>query len=173
MNDLFQILPCADADAISEIATRAYRDYYLYLWNDDGRWYINRSFRPQVIAEEMQNLNAAYYMLTLNEDPIGFIKLNIDQPLIGYQHLNCIELERIYLLKSASRHGFGRQAMEFCFAFGQKRNKDLIWLKSMDTSDALHFYNRLGFEECGTFTLDFELMKREYRGMKVLMKFLS
>src|SRR3954466_2459891 len=173
MNDLFQILPIMDANAVSDIAIRAYRDYYLYLWNDDGSWYINRSFKPEVIAEEMQDPNAAYYMLALNEDPIGFIKLNIDQPLIKYEHLNCIELERIYLLKSASGHGFGRRAMEFCFAFGQERNKDLIWLKSMDSSDALHFYKRLGFEECGTFTLDFELMKHEYGGMKVLMKFLS
>jgi GNAT superfamily N-acetyltransferase len=173
MNDWLQIIRSEDADAISYIATKAYRDYYLYLWNDDASWYINYSFQPRVIAEEMKNPNAAYFMLNLNGDQIGFLKLNIDQPLSGFEALNCIELERIYLLKSASGRGFGTQAMEFSFHFGKERNKDLIWLKSMDSSDALCFYQRLGFEECGTSKLNFELMKPEYRGMKILKRMLS
>jgi len=43
----------------------------------------------------------------------------------------------------------------------------------MDSSDALHFYSRMGFEEVGEYRLDYEIMKPEFRGMKILMKRLT
>jgi hypothetical protein len=49
-------------------------------------------------------------------------------------------------------------------------NKEIIWLKAMDSSDAVLFYERLGFERCGTSILDFEQMKIDFRGMIIMMK---
>jgi GNAT superfamily N-acetyltransferase len=73
-------------------------------------------------------------------------------------------------LKSASGKGIGRQAVKFCIDFAKKKNKQIIWLRSMDSSEAIYFYERLGFVECGNSRLDFELMKPAYRGMKTFMK---
>jgi GNAT superfamily N-acetyltransferase len=73
----------------------------------------------------------------------------------GYEQMNALELERIYIVKSASGRGFGREAMEFCFDFAKQRNKQVIWLKCMDSSPAHYFYERLGFVQCGGFDLDF------------------
>ena len=160
----------ADADHISEIAIRAYKDFYLYLWTDDGSWYINRSFRPEQIKEEMEDPNGRFYTLRVKGEIIGFMKINLDQPLEGYEQYNAIELERIYLLKAFAGEGFGRQAMQFCFDLAKKMKKEIIWLKSMDSSQAIHFYEQQGFEVCGTFRLDYEQMKPEFRGMKIFMK---
>jgi GNAT superfamily N-acetyltransferase len=104
------------------------------------------------------------------KDTVGFLKLNIDQPLKDYEQYNCIELERIYLVKSATGKGFGRSVVEFCFDYARTLNKEIIWLKAMDSSDAVCFYEKLGFERCGTFFLDFEQMKIEFRGMVIMMK---
>ena len=172
MMQVLEIQACAVTDAthISEIAIEAYRDFYLYLWKDDGSWYINRSFSPKQIKTEIKDPNARYYALKVGGDTIGFLKLNLDQPLDGHEQLNAIELERIYLLKAFAGKGFGRQAMEFCFGLAREMRKDLIWLKSMDSSPAIHFYEQLGFDVCGTFRLDYEAMKPEFRGMKILVK---
>ena len=172
MNNRLEIDRCtlADANKISEAAIKSYKAFYLYLWEDDGSWYINRSFLPEVIREEMRNPNARFYSLKLAGEIIGFMKLNIDQPLEGSTYQNAIELERIYILKPFAGKGFGRQAVDFCVELGKKMNKDIVWLKSMDSSEAIVFYERLGFKVCGNFRLDFELMKPEYRGMKILMK---
>jgi len=50
-----QIIPCTakDAEALSEIAIRSYRDFYLYLWHDDGEWYIQRSFAAAVFEKQL------------------------------------------------------------------------------------------------------------------------
>ena len=172
MNTSIEVKACTTEDvaALSDVAIRSYRDFYLYLWNDEGSWYINRSFLPQQLDAEIRDKNAAFFQLLIDGKLIGFMKMNIDMPLTEYPHLNGIELERIYLLRTASGQGFGRQALEFCFDFARKKGKEIIWLKSMDSSEAIHFYERLGFEEVAGFMLDFELMKPEYRGMKVMMK---
>ena len=38
----------------------------------------------------------------------------------------------------------------------------------MDSSRSVGFYEQNGFVKCGTYTLPFEQMKPEYRGMYVL-----
>ena len=41
----------------------------------------------------------------------------------------------------------------------------------MDSSkDAIAFYEKMGFQLCGTHYLDFEPMKKEFRGMVVMKK---
>jgi GNAT superfamily N-acetyltransferase len=175
MMDDLEIVKCSQehAEELAQIAVRAYRDYYLYLWNDDSSWYVNGSFSIAQFQKELRDPNAAFFLLKENDIDIGFMKLNLDQPLTGFESLPALELERIYLLKSASRKGFGTAALKFCFQLATELARKIVWLKSMDSSDALHFYENLGFEECGTYRLDFEIMKPEFRGMKVLMKKLN
>jgi diamine N-acetyltransferase len=175
MNQQLEIIACglSDAKRISEVAIQSYKDFYLHFWFDDGIWYINRSFRSDVIREEMTNPNAAFFLLIMKKELVGFMKLNVDQSLNAESELRCLELERIYLLKKATGKGLGRKAMEFCIDFAKRKNKQVVWLKSMDTSEAIEFYKRMGFVICGELRLDFELMKPELRGMKILMKRLT
>ncbi len=167
-----QIIPCGfkDAKILSEIAIRSYTEFYLSLWYDNGEWYINHSFAPAILEKELKDLNHAFFLLKENENPVGFLKLNIDQPLKGYNQYNCIELERIYFIRSVTGKGYGRLAMEFCFDYSRKLKKEIIWLKTMDSSDTVFFYKKLEFEPCGNFYLDFPQMKPEFRGMIIFMK---
>jgi|SRR5437016_11349451 len=167
-----QIIPCTakDAEALSEIAIRSYRDFYLYLWHDDGEWYIQRSFAAAVFEKQLQDPNHAFFFIRDNTEVIGFLKLNIDQPLQNHEQFKCLELERIYLVKSATDKGYGRRVVEFCFEYARYFNKQIIWLKAMDSSDAVFFYEKLGFERCGSFQLDFHRMKKEFRGMVIMKK---
>jgi GNAT superfamily N-acetyltransferase len=73
-------------------------------------------------------------------------------------------------MKVATGKGYGRQAVEFCFDYAKNLKKEIIWLKAMDSSDAVAFYENLGFEVCGTFRLDFPQMKPEFRGMVIMLK---
>lgn len=167
-----KILPCGvkEAKELSDIAIRAYKDYYLYLWWDAGDWYINHSFAPVVFERQLTDSNQLFFRLNEKENPIGFLKLNVDRSLEGFDQYNSIELERIYLIKAASGKGYGRQAVEFCFDYAKDLKKEIIWLKAMDSSDAVAFYEKLGFEVCGTFRLNFPQMKPEFRGMVIMLK---
>src|SRR5690349_2958360 len=105
MSDRVEIIQCsvADASELAKVAVSAYCDHYLYLWHDDGSWYVNKWFTPQQFENELLDPNAAFYFLKLNAMNVGFIKLNLDQQLEGFESRPAMELERIYISKSASR----------------------------------------------------------------------
>ncbi|MDX5421931.1 MAG: GNAT family N-acetyltransferase [Hymenobacteraceae bacterium] len=165
-----QITPCTTADlhTLQDIAINSYGDHYLYLWYDGGMWYIDRCFSEGALKNELSDPNAAFYLIYEAEELVGFLKLNIDKELEGFTAKEALELERVYLLRKASGKGIGKEAVNFTKEFAQQRNKKVIWLKAMDSSKSVDFYEQNGFVKCGTYTLDFEAMKEEYRGMYVM-----
>ncbi|WP_242927443.1 GNAT family N-acetyltransferase [Pontibacter vulgaris] len=169
------IAPCTTSDlyTLQDIAINSYGDHYLYLWYDGGMWYIDRSFSDNALKTDLADSNAAFFLIYNEGELAGFLKLNIDKELEGYTSEECLELERLYLVKSAVGKGIGREVVDFTVAFAKERNKRIVWLKAMDSSPAVNFYEQNGFEKCGTYTLDFEAMKEEYRGMYILKRELA
>ncbi|WP_162054372.1 GNAT family N-acetyltransferase [Pontibacter pamirensis] len=167
-----KITPCTaeDLHTLQDIAINAYGDHYLYLWYDGGMWYIDKSFGETALKKEFEDPNVALFLIYSGEELIGFLKLNIDKALEDESDKESLELERIYLTKAASGRGIGRQVVDFTVAFARERNKRLIWLKAMDSSKSVDFYEQNGFEKCGTYTLDFSQMKPEYRGMYIMKR---
>lgn len=166
-----QIIPCtlADLHTLQDIAINSYGDHYLHLWYDGGMWYIDRCFSDAALKKELEDSNAAFFLVHDADELAGFLKLNINKALEDEQAAESLELERIYLTKAAAGKGIGKKLIEFTVAFSRERNKHTIWLKAMDSSsDAIKFYEQNGFQQCGTYTLDFEQMKPACRGMVVM-----
>lgn len=169
----FQRVSTSDAQLLAAVAHRAYSDHYLHLWHDAGAWYIARSFTPDVLREELENPDARFYLVRQHEQPVGFLKLNLHQPSPCHQTANALELERIYLIKAVTGQGIGKACVRFVIEQARQLDKQLVWLKSMDSShDALAFYRKMGFVPCGTDRLTFEVMKEEFRGMIVWQQFI-
>lgn len=166
-----RLISTDDVEELRTVALQAYRDHYLHLWYDGGEWYIGKSFSISRLSNELADANARFYIIYLADAAVGFLKLNIDAPLEGLPHLNALELERIYLTGAASGKGVGSAALDLVFGLAAELNKDTVWLKVMNSSHGpIAFYKKHGFAECGTHQLDFEMMKKELRGMYVMKK---
>jgi GNAT superfamily N-acetyltransferase len=107
----------------------------------------------------------------VNKKTAGFIKLNKNKPLPGDAADRSLELERIYLLKEVSGKGIGTQVLNKVINYCKQQSINILWLKSMDSSDSLFFYKKRGFKIIGTERLPFEGFKDEYRNL-VTMRFL-
>ncbi len=164
-------LESQDALLLSEVALKAYADDYLHLWDDRGKWYIKKYFSVERLEAELKDENAVFFLAYYNDSPVGFLKLNIDAPLDGEEEKSCMELERIYLSKDAAGKGIGRRLVDLTFTIAKEYNKDIVWLKAMGSSEgAISFYKKMGFEISGTYTLKHALMKKELRGMVVMIR---
>ncbi|MHC2990738.1 N-acetyltransferase GCN5 [Pontibacter sp. HJ8] len=169
------ITPCTTSDIprLRDIAIRAYDDHYTYLWHDAGAWYKDRCFSEEALRAELEDPNSAFYLIHYKDEPVGFMKLNIDKALEDYTRKECLELERIYLLHQASGIGIGKWAVDFAVQYALEKGKRIVWLKAMDSSKSVDFYEQNGFVKCGTYELDFEKMKEMYRGMYVMKREIS
>lgn len=160
-------------DVLMPVAVQAYIEHYEHLWHDAGKWYLEKSFSAARIKTELADPGAVFFLVMLQQAPVGFLKINIDAPLEDDPDVHGLELERIYIIRSASGKGIGKQLLQLTFQLAEENHKSYVWLKAMDSSaDAIAFYKKQGFAECGTFRLDFAVMKEEYHGMVIMKKIL-
>lgn len=165
-----KILESKDALLLGEVALKAYADHYLHLWYDEGKWYMKECFSIEKLEIELKSPNSIFYLAYCNNSPVGFLKININAPLENEEEKNCLELERVYLSKDVAGKGIGRKLVDLTLRLAKEYNKDIVWLKTMDSSAGpISFYEKMGFEISGTYRLKHALMKEELRGM-VIMK---
>ena len=163
----------ADAEMLSELSKAIYKEYYLHLWNTGGAdWYQDiYAYHPAKLKAELDDNNNQHFVVFENKEPQGYLKLRINAVLKGIENRNSLEIERIYLHKKIAGKGVGRHLMLLSENIAKEHNKQLIFLKAMDSSaDAISFYEKMGYTICGSLVLPFEQMKEEYRGMVILSK---
>lgn len=159
-----------DAALLSKVAIKAYSDHYLHLWLDGGKWYINKYFSVENLTDELKNDNSLFFIVSYNTYPVGFLKINISNPLPEVEE-NALELERIYITEEASGKGIGRELVNLAMEVAYENRKKVVWLKAMDTSSGpIAFYKKMGFEVVGTHVLRHQLMKEELRGMVIMVR---
>lgn len=164
------------AESLSNLAKSIYINHYAHLWLSGGMdWYINEFAYPvSKITSEIENENSLHYIAYINNEQVGYLKINIDAAIEGGDKKEGIELERIYINATAVNKGIGTYLMNFVYDIAKSYQKKYIFLKAMDTAQlALQFYKKMGYELVGSFRLSdttFHLMKEAYRGMYILKK---
>lgn len=162
--------PCflRDVQHLHDVAMQSYREHYLYLWTtmDHARWYMDRSFSVDSLKQQMQDPGSSFFMVGYGNNHCGFIKINWGHPV--HNHTKSMELERIYLLKQYAGKGIGSAVMEQVLQMGREKGRSLIWLKSMDSSPSIRFYQHCGFRKTGTERLTFEGLHDEFRNMWIM-----
>jgi GNAT superfamily N-acetyltransferase len=162
------------AQILSDLAKQIYIPHYPYLWDKGGvDWYINEYAYPvSKIEAELKDPNNVHFIVYLNKQAIGYLKININTATKSFDPIKTLELERIYIDIDCIQKGVGSQLMNFVKQIAVKYNKKEIVLKAMDSAKkALQFYEKNGFEIKGSFRLPdevFTLIKPELRGMYIL-----
>ena len=164
------------AEALSILAKSIYVHHYAHLWLAGGMdWYINEFAYPvSKITNEIENKNCLHYIAYINNQPVAYLKINIDAAIEGGDKKDGIELERIYIDTTEVNKGLGTYLMNFVFDIAKSYQKKYIFLKAMDSAQlAMQFYTKMGYDLVGSFRLSdttFHLMKEEYRGLCIFKK---
>lgn len=157
-----------DVEILSKVGSEAYKDHYMHIWAQNKNFYIDLSFSVEAITRDMEAGNIDYFLISLKEEPIGLIKINVDKALKQYPATEAMEIEKIYLKNEAVGYGIGSKAIDYIIQFAKKKNKKVLWLNVMTTSKAFHFYQKLGFEAVGIYNLEYKDLKPEYREMLIM-----
>lgn len=152
------------------IAKTSYQDHYTYLWDDEGENYIKANFNSNQLLKELAKPNTQFYLLYFQEKLIGFLKLNLNSKVENFSSLEALELERIYFIKEATGKGLGKVVLEFIIDLAKKRNKTIVWLKAMNSSQSVKFYQKNQFEIIDEMILPYEFMKDKFRKIVTMMR---
>ncbi len=182
ISDQLQLTPIAleDQSDLFKLMQRIYPPAYAHFWHDQGDWYINTIYSFESLKEDLSEIGSLYYFVRFRESElskeykiIGILKVIENCTYPEQPDVSSFKVHRIYLDTTIQGKGIGKQLMQYAQNHAQATNHKLIWLDAMDEHpQAMHFYNKLGYQKGGLQHLDFELLHIKYRPMWYLYKHL-
>jgi ribosomal protein S18 acetylase RimI-like enzyme len=116
----------------------------------DMRNYLENDMSIQQLTTEWNNIGTEFYFAILNDDVIGYLKLNSCNSEFTDATLKGIEIARIYVLKEHHGNGAGQILFETAVTIANKKDCDYIWLGVWENNPrAIRFYEKNGFVKSG------------------------
>lgn len=110
--------------------------------------YLDEGFSLEKLTTELSDNNAEFYFATLDNNVIGYLKLNFGQAQTELQDDKALEIERIYVLKDFHGKSVGQILYDKAIHIARQKNADYVWLGVWEENPrAIKFYKKNGFVE--------------------------
>lgn len=108
--------------------------------------YVEKAFSDKQMAAELSNKASAFYLMLVENQPAGYLKLNRPPAQTELQDPDSLEIERIYVLNQYHGLGLGKRLFDLALQTAKVHNLSYIWLGVWQKNDkALKFYRDRGF----------------------------
>jgi diamine N-acetyltransferase len=110
--------------------------------------YLEEVFSVENLISEINDKNSEFYFATLDNEVIGYLKINFGQSQTELKDDKALEIERIYVLKEFQGKKVGQLLYEKAIQIAKQNNADYIWLGVwQENPRAINFYKKNGFVE--------------------------
>ena len=110
--------------------------------------YLDEGFSKVKLTTELSDENAEFYFATLNEEVIGYLKLNFGESQTELKDEKSIEIERIYVLKEFHGKKVGQLLYDKAIEVARQTDANYVWLGVWEENPrAINFYKKNGFVE--------------------------
>ena len=110
--------------------------------------YLEKEFAIEKLQAQLNNKDSAFYFATLNDNVIGYLKINFGQSQTELKDNNALEIERIYVLKEFHGKKVGQLLYNKAIQIAKEKNADYVWLGVWEENTrAINFYKKNGFIE--------------------------
>jgi ribosomal protein S18 acetylase RimI-like enzyme len=113
--------------------------------------YFVKNFNLEKLEQELSNPDSDFYFAELGREPIGYLKTNSGLAQTESLLEEALEIERIYVLSKHQGQKIGKLLFDMAIQVARKHTLERVWLGVWEkNSQALNFYQRLGFEKFDT-----------------------
>ena len=110
--------------------------------------YLNQEFSIAKLTAELNDQNAEIYFASLDNNIIGYLKLNFCQSQTELQDHKACEIERIYVLREFHGKNVGQTLYNKALQSARQKEVDYVWLGVWEENlRAISFYKKNGFIE--------------------------
>ncbi|MDY6792080.1 MAG: GNAT family N-acetyltransferase [Thermodesulfobacteriota bacterium] len=112
--------------------------------------YLQQAFSMKKLSEELRSTCCKFYFMYLDNELVGYLKINDAPAQSDINDRESMEVERIYVRKEHKGKGLGKVLMDYAFQQAKENKKRYVWLGVWEKNvDAIAFYNKMGFNEAG------------------------
>jgi ribosomal protein S18 acetylase RimI-like enzyme len=123
-----------------------FESYAPFNSKEDMDIYLNVNFGLENLTKELNNEDSEFYFATLDEETIGYFKINFDKAQTVEGYPNTLEIERIYISKEHQGKKIGERMLAKIKEIAKQHKNDFVWLGVWKQNfGAIKFYERNGF----------------------------
>lgn len=142
-----------EVEQLKELGRLTYYDTFKGTASEeDTATYLDEAYSIKTLPAELENPESEYYFLWKEdeEQPVGYIKVNIGSAQTEFVVEDTMEVQRIYVHPDQKRQGFGTLLMDFAIQRAKELACTSIWLGVWVRNFAAQaFYKEHGFEHVG------------------------
>lgn len=108
--------------------------------------YLEEGFSIEKLNGELLDENSLFYFAILNNNVLGYLKLNFGKSQTELKDDKSLEIERIYVLKEFHGKSVGQILYQKAIEIAEKQNYRYVWLGVWEENvRAINFYKKNGF----------------------------
>lgn len=110
--------------------------------------YLQDGFSIEKLEKELNNKNSEFYFALIDDNVVGYLKLNTGQSQTEMQDRKALEIERIYVLQEFHGKKVGQVLYEKAMQVANEKKVNYVWLGVWEENPrAIRFYQKNGFVE--------------------------
>jgi len=115
---------------------------------ENMKCYMAEAFNTDKLTTEITNAYSEFYFAMLNQEVIGYLKINLGQAQTELKDDKALEIERIYVLKEFYGKNVGQALFDKALEIALQAKADYLWLGVWAQNlKAVHFYKKNGLVE--------------------------
>ena len=139
----------SDLEVIQEISKQTFMETFADVNSAENMEnYVQDNFNSAQVASEINNRESAFYLASLENETVGYLKLNFGNAQTEMVNKQAIEIHRIYVSKAFLGKKIGQLLLDEAKKIAQQSGADYLWLGVWEENyRALQFYRKNGFVE--------------------------
>lgn len=110
--------------------------------------YLEEGFSNKKLTAELNDKNSEFYFAALNNEIIGYLKINFGDSQTELKDSKALEIERIYVSKEFHGKSIGQLLYDQAIEMAKQKDAEYIWLGVWEENPrAINFYKKNGFIE--------------------------
>ncbi len=148
-NYILKKVTLADISQLQEIGRQTFFETFAAGNTEENmKNYLEEGFSIQKLTAELENQNSEFYFAELDNNVIGYLKLNFGESQTELKDKAALEIERIYVLKAYHGKAVGQLLYDKAISIAKEKSVSYVWLGVWEENPrAIHFYKKNGFVE--------------------------
>ena len=110
--------------------------------------YLEEGFSKEKLTAELNDKNSEFYFAKLEEEVIGYLKVNFGDSQTELKDSKALEIERIYVSKEYHGKSVGQLLYDKAIEVAKQKGSEYVWLGVWEKNPrAISFYKKNGFVE--------------------------
>lgn len=152
MNIIIKKISIKDLTQLQKISKTTFAETFTeHNTKEDLDKYLEESFSNEKLSSELNNPHSSFYFAEIEDNVVGYLKINFGASQTELKDNEAIEIERIYVLQAYHGKKIGQLLFNKAIEIAEEHQAHYVWLGVWEQNHrALQFYKKNWFVQFDT-----------------------